>query len=71
VGAKYEIHKFMLELVQKGVSIIVFSSEMPEIMSLANRIFVMHETQICAEIEKDDISEQNIILAASGALLTN
>jgi len=43
---------------------------MPEIMSLANRIFVMHENQICAQIEKDDISEQNIILAASGAMLT-
>ena len=71
VGAKYEIHKFMLDLVQKGVSIIIFSSEMPEIMSLANRIFVMHENQICAEIAKEDFSEQNIILAASGAMLAN
>jgi len=42
---------------------------MPEIMSLANRIFVMHENRICAEIAKDEVSEQNILLAASGATL--
>ncbi len=68
VGAKSEIHKFMIDLVKKGVSIIVFSSEMPELMNIADRIIVMHENQVSAEIAKDEISEEHILASASGTV---
>ena len=68
VGAKAETHKFMVELVKNGVSIIVFSSEMPELMSLSDRIIVMRENRIAAEFDKSEISEENIMTAASGTI---
>ena len=66
VGAKYEIHRFMADLAGKGVSIMLFSSEMPELINLADRIIVMHENRVTAEIKRGAYSEENILTAASG-----
>lgn len=66
VGSKAEIHKYILELVKSGISVIIFSSEMPELISLADRIIVMHENHIIAELGQADMSEEIIMAAASG-----
>jgi len=68
VGAKAEIHKFLLEEVDKGVGVIVFSSELPELMSLCDRIIVMKNKRIVGEISKEEISEESIMTVAAGGM---
>lgn len=67
VGAKAEIHKFLLEAVEKGVGLIVFSSELPELMSLCDRIIIMRNKRIVGEVRREEISEEAIMtIAAAG-----
>lgn len=66
VGAKDEIYNLMLELVAKGVSIIMISSELPEIISMSNRIIVMHEGNIVGELSNEEASEDKILDYAMG-----
>ena len=68
VGAKAEIHKFLLDAVKKGVGLIVFSSELPELMSMCDRIIVMKNKQIVGEISKEEISEELIMTIAAGGM---
>lgn len=68
VGAKAEIHKFLLEAVKKGVGLVVFSSELPELMSLCDRIIVMKNKRIVGEISKEEISEETIMTVAAGGI---
>ena len=69
VGAKYEIYLLMDRLVQEGVSIIMISSEMPELMGVADRILVMHEGDITGELQVGEFSEENVMKLASGEKL--
>ncbi|MGI6176663.1 MAG: sugar ABC transporter ATP-binding protein [Christensenellales bacterium] len=66
VGAKSEIHNLLRELSNCGVNIILISSELPEIIGLSDRVIVMHEGKKTAEFFGDDITEENIMTAASG-----
>lgn len=66
VGAKKEIYEIMCDLVREGVSIIMISSELPEIMNMCSRIVVMHEGRITGEVSGDEITEENIIIKATG-----
>lgn len=63
VGAKSEIYKLMSDLTKTGVSIIMISSELPEIINNSSRIAVMNEGKLAAILdpEKDEITEQNIL----------
>ena len=63
VGAKAEIYKLMNELVNEGISIIMLSSEMPEVINNSSRIVVMSEGKLVTILdpEKDDISQENIL----------
>ena len=69
VGAKYEIYLLMDKLVQEGVSIVMISSEMPELMGMADRILVMHEGTITGELHAQEFSEENVMKLASGEKL--
>lgn len=66
VGAKYEIYLLMDQLANAGVSIIMISSEMPEIMAVSDRMIVMHEGTVTGEITHEDYTEENIMKLASG-----
>lgn len=68
VGAKTEIYKLMNELVKRGVSIIMVSSDLPELLGMADRIYVMHEGRISGELNREDFS-QNVILQHAAGLL--
>lgn len=68
VGAKAEIHKFLLQAVEDGVGLIVFSSELPELMSLCDRIIVMKNKRIVGEVSKEEISEEYIMTIAAGGM---
>lgn len=66
VNAKHEIYELMHEFVKNGKSIVMVSSELPEIMQMSNRINVMREGEIVAEFSHSEATEEAIIRVASG-----
>ncbi len=65
VGAKFEIYSIMNDLVANGKTIIMISSEMEELFGLANRILVLAEGHLTAEIQKQDFSQELVLKYAS------
>jgi rhamnose transport system ATP-binding protein len=63
VGAKSEIHRLMSELAQKGLAIIMISSELPEIMGMSDRILVMRAGRIVKEVARADATQAAIARA--------
>ena len=66
VGAKLEIYTMLQELAVAGVSIVVISSDLPEIVGLSDRVFVMREGEIAADLVGKDINPETIMLHATG-----
>ncbi|CCU84364.1 putative ribose/galactose/methyl galactoside import ATP-binding protein [Mesotoga infera] len=66
VNAKREIYRFMNELVMEGVSCILISSELEEIIGMCNRVIVMKEGRITGILEGEHINEEEIMLHATG-----
>lgn len=66
VNAKAEIYNIMNELTEQGMSIIMVSSEMAELMGVCDRIMVMYEGKIVDEFARDEFDEQNLAKAQSG-----
>ena len=66
VGAKSEIHNMLRELSNKGIGIILISSELPEIIGMCDRVIVMHEGRLSGEVCGQEITEKRIIMMASG-----
>jgi ABC-type sugar transport system ATPase subunit len=67
VGAKAEVHHIIANLADQGISIIVISSELQEIFNLADRILVMHEGKITADIPIAEANQEVVMRAAIGA----
>lgn len=65
INAKAEIYKLMNRLVEEGMSIVMVSSEMPEIIGMCDRVLVMAEGRITGEFERKDFSQERIMAAAS------
>ncbi|BER93344.1 MAG: ribose transport system ATP-binding protein [Candidatus Atribacteria bacterium] len=66
VGAKAEIYNLIDKLSQRGVGVIMISSELPEILGISDRILVMREGKIVAELTREEATPQKIIMAAAG-----
>ncbi len=66
VGAKAEVHNLMIALAERGVGILMVSSELPEILGVSDRIYVMHEGRLVGEVSRKDASEELIMTYASG-----
>lgn len=66
VGAKVEIYELMKELVERGMGILMISSEMPELIGVCDRIVVMHEGRISGELSRGSFSEETIMAYAAG-----
>jgi L-arabinose transport system ATP-binding protein len=64
VGAKSEIYALIRNLTRAGLGVIVISSEMPELIGLSDRVMVMAESRITAELSGDEITEDRILRAA-------
>ena len=60
------MHRFILALPQGGTSVILFSSELPELMSLCDRVVVMKNNAVAGELSGDDINEEHIMSLAAG-----
>ena len=68
VGAKQEIYAIMNSLVASGVSIIMVSSELPEVLGMCDRILVMCRGEITGEFDntRKDVTQENIMICATG-----
>ncbi|MDQ6598687.1 sugar ABC transporter ATP-binding protein [Bacillus salipaludis] len=66
VGAKREIYQLMNELTERGVAIIMVSSELPEILGMSDRILVVHEGKISGELRSDEATQEKIMTLATG-----
>jgi putative multiple sugar transport system ATP-binding protein len=67
VGAKYEIYTIIDELASKGEGILMISSEMPELLGMCDRIYVMCEGRLVAEMGRDEASQEGIMRAIVSA----
>ena len=61
VGAKYEIYCIINDLVAQGKSVIMISSELPEVLGMSDRIYVMNEGKIVGEFKQEDASQESIM----------
>ncbi|NUW75275.1 xylose ABC transporter ATP-binding protein [Vibrio mediterranei] len=61
VGAKYEIYKLMFSLVKQGISIIMVSSELPEVLGISDRVLVMHEGEIKGDLVNENLTQEIIL----------
>ena len=66
VGARAEIYGFMNELAKQGVAILMISSDLPEIINMSDRVLVMHEGRITANLSKNELSQETIMRYATG-----
>ena len=65
VGAKYEIYSIMADLAEQGKSIIMISSEMPELLGMTDRIMVMSEGRLAGVVNTEEASEESIMRLAT------
>lgn len=68
IGAKQEIYALMEELAEQGVAILFVSSEMEEVLGMADRVLVMHEGQLTGELSRSEMSEEAIMHLATGRM---
>ncbi|RCW73196.1 multiple monosaccharide ABC transporter ATP-binding protein [Saliterribacillus persicus] len=66
VGAKYEIYTQINELAAEGLAVLVISSELPEVLGLADRIYVMNEGKITGELEGEDADQEHVMRYMTG-----
>ncbi|HVX86797.1 MAG TPA: sugar ABC transporter ATP-binding protein [Phycisphaerae bacterium] len=64
VGAKAEVHRIIADLADAGVSVIMISSELPEVLHVADRILVMHEGRLTGEFSREEANEEVLMKAA-------
>ena len=69
IGAKAEVHRLMGELASQGLAILMISSELPEILAMSDRIVVMREGRVVAQLDKADATQERIMAAATGQVL--
>lgn len=66
VGTKAEVHRLLSELAGEGLAIVMVSSELPEVLGMADRVLVMHEGRVTAELDRDEADEETVMYAATG-----
>ena len=66
VGTKSEVHRLLDELVGQGVAVLMVSSELPEVLGMADRVLVLHEGRLSAELSRAQADEDSIMRAATG-----
>ncbi|KYC85719.1 hypothetical protein B4096_3707 [Heyndrickxia coagulans] len=66
VGAKREIYHLMNELTERGMAIVMISSDLPEVIGMSDRVVVIHEGKIAGELNKEEATQENIMVLATG-----
>ncbi len=68
VGTKSEVHKLLSQKAQEGLAVLMISSELPEVLGMADRVLVMREGHIVRELSRSEANSENVISAATGAV---
>lgn len=66
VGAKAEVHRIISDLASEGLAIILISSELPEVLAMADRVMVMHEGRVTGTFARSEATQENVMFAATG-----
>lgn len=66
VGAKQEIHRLMAEIAESGLPILMISSEIPELLGMCDRIYVMREGRVVGELDRETASQEAVLRLAVG-----
>src|SRR5581483_7731320 len=66
VGTKAEVHRLLSELAAQGVAVLMISSELPEVLGMADRIIVLFEGRLIREFKRGEADEDAIMRAATG-----
>jgi len=69
IGAKAEVHRIVSDLAAEGIAIILISSELPEVLAMADRVLVLHEGRITAEFDHAAATQENVMTAATGQVI--
>jgi len=68
IGAKVEVHALLSDLAAQGIAVLMISSELSEVLGMADRVLVMHEGRLTAELSKEDATEEKVLQAATGGV---
>ncbi len=66
IGSKAAVHEFMAELAAEGLAVIMVSSEIPEVLGMSDRVIVMREGRMAAELAGDDLTPETLVRHAAG-----
>ncbi|NGO72970.1 sugar ABC transporter ATP-binding protein [Streptomyces boncukensis] len=66
VGTKAEVHRLLSTLAADGLAVLMVSSDLPEVLGMADRVLVMHEGRLVAEIPRHEADEETVMAAATG-----
>jgi rhamnose transport system ATP-binding protein len=66
VGTKSEVHRLLSQLAADGLAVVMVSSELPEVLGMADRVLVMHEGRLVDDIPRARADEDSVMLAATG-----
>ncbi len=70
VGTKSEVHRLLSELAGQGLAVLMISSELPEVLGMADRVLVVSEGRLTADIPRDEATPENVMHAATHSLET-
>jgi rhamnose transport system ATP-binding protein len=71
IGAKVEVHRIISELATSGLGIILISSDLPEVLAMSDRILVLHEGRVTAEIPRAEATQELVMFAATGTTVSS
>jgi len=66
VATKAEVHRLLSELASQGVAVLMVSSELPEVLGMADRVLVMNEGRLTATLSRAEATEESVMFAATG-----
>jgi len=66
VGAKAEVHRIISDLAARGLAIILISSELPEVLAIADRVIVLHEGRVTGTFTRSEATQERVMFAATG-----
>ena len=70
VGTKAEVHRLMSSLAADGLAVVMVSSELPEVLGMADRVVVLREGRVAAVLNRDEATEESVMYAAMGQQVT-
>ena len=65
VGTKSEVHRLLSQLAGEGLGILMISSELPEVLGMADRVLVVREGRISGELSRDEATAESVMFAAT------